>query len=180
MRVLPMIFAAALAATPLVAQQGPPPFDHSVLAFFDKLAGEWTGTAWIVLGPDGRHNVVQRESAKWVAGKTVFVVEGLGVEKMPDGTMRTVHDAFATIYVDRDGKTPRMRAFVASGQWQDMDLKVLADGYDWAMTVPGDIRIRYEMRFDSAGRWVEKGFMSRDQGATWIPNFEMTLSRVKP
>lgn len=179
MRVPALVLALSLTATPLVAQQAPPPFDHSVLAFFDKLVGEWSGTAWYQQGPGARHEAVQREWVKWVAGKTALAVEGLGQEKMPDGTMRTVHDAYATIYVDRDGKTPRLRAFIATGQYQDMDLTLRADGYDWGMTVPGNIRVRYEMRFDAQGRWVEKGFMSRDQGATWTPFMEMTLSRVK-
>ncbi len=178
MRPLSLLAAACLAVSPLVAQ-GPPPVDRSALAIFDRLVGEWRGSSWVIQGPGGRHTVEQWESVRPVAGGTVIAVQGIGTEKMPDGTTRTVHDAFATVYIDRDGHSPRMRAFVASGQYMDADLVTTPDGYTWGMTVPGDIRIRYEMTFDAEGRWVEKGAMSRDQGATWTPFMEMTLVRQK-
>lgn len=180
MRLMTIFLAATLTATPALAQQGPPPFDHSILAFFGKLVGEWSGTAWIIQGPEGRHDAVQRESVKWVAGKTALAIEGLGHEKMPDGTMRVVHDAYATIFVNRETKTPWMRAFLATGQYQDVEITPRPNGYEWGMTVGPGIKVRYEMHFDAEGRWVEKGFMSRDAGATWVPFMEMTLSRVKP
>ena len=178
MRPLSLVLALSLTALP-VAAQAPPPVDRSALAVFDRMLGEWNGPAWMIVGPGGRHDAFQREWVSKVAGGTVIAVQGIGLERTPDGSYRTVHDAFATIYLDRDGKTPRMRAFLANGQWQDVDFTAKPDGYSWGMTVPGDIRVRYDMVFDAQGRWVEKGVMSRDQGKTWMPFFEMTLTKQR-
>ena len=41
------------------------------------------------------------------------------------------------------------------------------------------LRIEYQTRFDAEGRWVETGRMTFDDGATWRPFFEMTLTRVE-
>jgi hypothetical protein len=168
-----MATVATIAAAPLAAQTAAP------LGIFPDLVGEWEGDAWIVMGPDGRHEVHQRETVRTAAGGTVIVVEGLGVERLADGTEKVVHDAYAIVHLDHDGTTPLMRAFTAAGRWMDMDLKLLPNGYDWSMVDPRAGTIRYEMRFDTEGRWVEKGFMSRDGGTTWMPFFEMVLSRVE-
>jgi hypothetical protein len=161
---------AILATAPLAAQ--------TPLGVFDKLDGEWAGPAWIVMGPDGRHEVSQREWVRPVAGGTVITVQGVGNERLEDGTDKIVHDAFAVIHLDHDGVTPRMRAFTAAGRWMDMELTVRADGYDWSMEDPRAGTIRYEMRLDGDGRWIEKGFMTRDEGKTWSQFFEMNLRRV--
>ena len=113
------------------------------------------------------------------AGGTVISVKGVGTEKTTSGDEQVVHDAFAIIHLDRDGRTALMRAFVGGGRWLDVDLTVRPDGYDWAMTDPRAGMIRYEMRIDDEGRWVERGYMSRDGGATWNQFMEMTLTRVR-
>ena len=168
---LAMTLLSLTLSTPLVAQQA-----SSTLGIFPKLVGEWEGKAWIVMGPDGRHDVQQRETVATAAGGTVITVRGLGVEKLPDGSERTVHDAYAIIHLDHDGTTPLMRAFTAYN-WMDMDLVVNDAGYTWRMDDPRAGKIRYEMHLDEQGRWVEQGFASRDDGKTWNQFFEMTLTK---
>jgi hypothetical protein len=148
------------------------------LGVFPGLVGAWEGPAWIVMGPDGRHDVLQREWVREVAGGTVITVQGIGKETSVDGTERTVHDAFAVIHLDRDRATPLMRAYTSAGNWQDMDLTLRDDGYDWGMDDPRAGRIRYEARFSDDGLWTEKGYMTRDDGKTWIQFFEMNLRRT--
>lgn len=183
MRVLPVtaVFVAALAAaaraqTEAGVQQASETQATSSLGVFAHLTGEWEGDAWM-LTPGGRHEARQWEKVEVHAGGTVIAVKGVGTEKVEAGEPRVVHDAFAIIHLDRDGRTPRMRAFIPGGRWVDADLMVLSDGYDWSMSDPRAGRIRYEMRVDGAGRWVERGFASRDDGKTWMQFMEMTLTR---
>ena len=174
MRTAPLLAAAALltGAPQLAAQDG------GSLGVFRDLTGEWSGEAWIIMGPQGKQTLTQREWVAPAAGGIVITVRGLGTERMPDGTDAVRHDAFAIIHLDHDGKTPLMRAFTANGNWMDMDLTILPAGYDWKMNDPRTGEVRYEMRFDDQGRWVEKGYATRDGGTTWFQFFEMTLSRV--
>ena len=174
----PVIVAALVAfALPLAAQAAPTPV--SKVGVLASLQGEWEGDAWIIIGPgpEGRRVVRQQEWVSTGAGGTVVIVKGLGTEKMADGKWVTRHDAFATIFTGRDGK-PAMRAFLADGSWMDMEFAVVENGYDWSMVHPQAGPVRYEMRIVD-GKWVEKGFNTRDKGATWTQFMEMTLSRKR-
>lgn len=174
------VLIAATAASPATGQSAAPaqptPAAAS-LGVFEQMLGEWEGDAWMLRGPGARHEVRQWERVERHAGGTVIAVKGVGTEHPAGGPPRTVHDAFAVLHLDRDGATPRMRAFVTGGRWLDVELTVHANGYDWAMTDPRAGQIRYEMRLDEQGRWVERGFMSRDEGNTWTQFMEMTLTR---
>lgn len=177
-----LVLCSLLIAAPVAlhaqapAMMGTPP----ELEIMKKLVGEWEGPAWMIMGPGGKVDAFQREWVEAVAGGTAFAVKGLGVTKLPDGTSKVVHDAFAVITLDHDHKTPMMRAHVALGaNWLDPEFKINANGYTWGMKDPRAGTIRYEMEFDAQGRWVEKGFMSRDEGKTWMPFFEMTLTRKR-
>lgn len=187
MRLL-FLVTATFAAIPLIPDPAaaqtavaPPAVTDSAspLGVFARLGGEWEGDAWMLRGPGARRDARQWERVEVHAGGTVIAVKGVGTEATASGESRVVHDAFAVIHLDRDGVTPRMRAFVPGGRWLDVELVVRPDGYDWAMTDPRAGLIRYEMRIDEAGRWVERGFMSRDDGGTWTQFMEMTLTRVR-
>lgn len=169
-RLVTTLALLALAA-PLAAQQAAAP-----LGVFHKITGEWEGEAWIVMGPNGRHTLRQREWVTPAAGGSVVTVRGLGTERMPDGTDKVQHDAFAVIHLGHDGKTPMMRAFTAFN-WNDMDLTIRADGYTWRMDDPRAGKVRYEMTLEGGTTWVEKGFASRDDGKSWTQFFEMTLTK---
>lgn len=49
------------------------------------------------------------------------------------------------------------------------------DGEAWMIIGPGP-EVRYDMRVVD-GRWIEKGFASRDDGKSWNQFMEMTLAR---
>lgn len=174
MRAVVLLLAMLTLTPPLAAQHATRGTD---LGVFTTLQGEWDGEAWMIIGagPEGRRTMRQQEWVSTAAGGTVIVVKGLGTEKLPDGSWVTRHDAFATIYTGRDGR-PAMRAFLANGQWMDMDLEVVPDGYTWRMVNPQVGLIRYDMRVVD-GRWVEKGFASRDDGKTWSQFMGMNLVR---
>ncbi|QJR35350.1 DUF1579 family protein [Gemmatimonas groenlandica] len=175
------LLTLALLLTPaIVMSQSTPPAPPAPLSLFAKLVGEWEGEATAVMGPGARHLLRQTERVEAVAGATAFAVRGRGFEKMADGREQMTFDAFAVIYLDHDHATPRMRTFtMQGGNWADPEFTLTADGYQWSMRDPRAGLIRYEMKFDQEGRWVETGAVSRDDGATWFPIFEMKLRRVK-
>lgn len=179
-----LLLAAMLVSTPLAAQAPQHVAGHSgtppQLALFTRLAGVWEGEARISMGPQMQAVSRQQETVEAVAGGTAFSIKGLGRTKGEDGVERITHDAFAVVYLDHDKVTPRMRAFVALGaNWLDPEFTLTATGYTWRMKDPRAGLIRYDMSFDAQGRWVETGVMSRDDGKTWIPFFEMTLTKMK-
>ncbi len=185
-RLSSLLLSALLIAAPVSARSQAA--DHAVaargtssrLSLFTRLAGEWEGEAKFAMGAKGWSTSRQHETVEAVAGGTAFSIKGLGTTKGADGADRITHDAFGIVFLDHDGTTPKMRAFVAQGaNWIDPDFTLTPTGYVWSMTDARVGLIRYEMSFDAQGRWVEKGVMSRDDGKTWMPFFEMTLVRTK-
>lgn len=164
----------ALVAAPLAAQTTSPP--TGPLAPLSFLVGEWKGEATMDMGPRGKHQAVQREWVRTAAGGAVITVIGQGVERQPDGTDRMIHDAFAVIYGDRDGK-PAIRAFRA-GNYVDPEFSLAGTGFTWAYDDPRAGRIRYTMTLTPDGRWHEVGDRSADGGATWSRFLEMTLVKT--
>ncbi|MES2125426.1 MAG: hypothetical protein V4503_12135 [Gemmatimonadota bacterium] len=177
-----LLLTSLLIAAPVAlhAQAPAPMGTPPQLSLMTRLVGVWEGEAWMMMGPGNKQVVQQRETVEPVAGGTAFSIKGLGTQKLPDGSLRTVHDAFAVIALDHDHATPMMRAFVAlGGNWVDPEFKLSDSGYTWKMNDPRAGVIRYEMSFDDQGRWVEKGYMTRDEGKTWMQFFEMVLTKQK-
>ncbi len=176
-----LLFAATLLSSPLtLVAQAPAAGTPPQLALFTKLVGEWEGEATAVMGPGAKHVLRQTERVEAVAGGTAFAVRGRGYEKMPNGSEQVTFDAFAVIFLDHDHATPRMRAHsMQGGNYVDPDFTLRADGYTWSMRDPRAGLVKYEMHIDAEGRWVETGAVSRDDGATWMPIFEMKLKRTR-
>jgi hypothetical protein len=179
---LPLTFLAAAVAASVPALEAPaqpPAKAASGLGILAELTGEWDGEAWMIRGPEGRATYRQREWVTLAAGGTVITVIGRGTHRLPDGTDRVIHDAFAVIHRNRENTGIAMRAFTAEGHWLDPEIQLQERGYLWSMTDPRIGMIRYDMQIDDQGRWVEKGLLSRDSGKTWMQFMEMTLRRVK-
>lgn len=142
-----------LALTPASARaQAARPF-----GVMHDLVGHWAGPAWF-RQPDGtRHDVHQTERVELAAGGTVITIRGLGIEKMSDGTERTIHDAFAVVFRDRDGR-PAMRAFTSQGQWIDATLELEPGKLTWRMQPVPEVSVRYVISVDAEGRWIERGY----------------------
>lgn len=164
----------------MLTSQAAPSGTPAPLALFAKLVGDWEGEATVVMGPGPRHVLRQTEHVEAVAGGTAFAVRGTGHERMPDGSEKITFDAFAVIFLDHDHITPRMRTFTMfGGNWSDPEFTLDATSYQWTLRDPRAGLVRYEMSFDTEGRWIETGRVSRDEGKTWMPIFEMKLTRVK-
>ena len=174
MRSIPTLLALALALSAAAAAQPPAPSPEPAekmraLAF---LAGEWEGDAWMQMGPDRRETVTQRERVGWVAGGEVLLIQGQG--RQGD---QVVHDAVAAIAWD-----PQARDYViwtyraGGGPSHAPTIEVGENRVVWGFDAPGR-KVRFTIRLDESGRWVESGEWSGDGGTTWRPFFGMTLTR---
>jgi hypothetical protein len=71
-----------------------------------------------------------------------------------------------------------MRAYRSDGHYVDVDITVGENGLVWQFEVPEMGKVRYTIRINERGQWVEYGEMSRDDGAHWHQFFTMTLDRT--
>lgn len=157
---------------PVTAQQPAAAPEMRRLAF---LEGVWEGTGWMVMGPSGRKEFSIRESARWGAGGNVMVLDGLGVEKLGDGSERPVHQAFAVISWDPAASVFRLRAYRAGGGEVEDTPAVSENGLVWGFREPRGGHIRFTVRFTD-DTWHEVGEYSPD-GATWQSFLDMRLER---
>jgi hypothetical protein len=167
------LMAALLAATPLAAQSNPGSVAN--LGVLSRMVGEWEGEAWTQRA-EGRFSVHQQEWVAVEAGGTVLAIRGIGTLTQ-GGQSRVVHHAFAVIHQNHERTGIMMRAFTAEGHWLDPRIELTANGYTWYMTDPRIGDIRYDMKIDDQGRWIEDGFFSRDQGKTWTQFMGMVLAK---
>ena len=140
----------------------------------DWLAGEWTGTATVRMGPGEPQTVTQVEKVTPRAGGKVLFIEGLGRDK--DG--KVVHDAIALISWDEEKKTYRFIGHVAQQASVDTTLDMTAPNtFVWGNTTPQG-RVRFTIRQTEKGDWNEVGEFSPD-GTKWFKFMEMNLTKTK-
>jgi hypothetical protein len=167
-------FAAALLALAASAAAQPPapnPEMGEKMRALDFLAGEWEGEAWTQMGPR-RETATQRERVEWAAGGEVLLIQGQGRHGE-----EVVHDAIATISWDPQAKAYVMWSYRGgSGPTPNPTIAVGEKSVDWGFDSPRG-KVRFAIRLDEAGRWVETGEWSGDGGTTWRPFFGMTLSK---
>ena len=165
---------AVVLAVPAFAQDLNP-----ALAPYAGLLGDWVGTAE-TLTPSGPMTVAQTETVRTELQGNLIVVEGRGRSLGPDGepSDEVGFNAFGIFSVDAATGTVYFDAFTMEGRHVRVAPTPVEGGFDWSMRPGGRTVIAYEVRFDEAGRWVETGEVSLDDGETWRPFFEMTLDRV--
>jgi hypothetical protein len=139
------------------------------------LIGNWKGTGWIQMGPQGRKEFTETETVQAKLDGLVFVVEGQGKDK-EDGS--SVHGALAFVSYDERARTYRWQAFTADGRHADTEAKVGVDTLEWGLQIPPRGQMRYTIKHNEKGEWFEVGEMTQD-GQAWHKFFEMTLERQK-
>lgn len=178
MNKLCVILAFLLAPISVSAQSHDSP-SASEMRKLDFLIGEWEGDGWIEFGPGQRHTFKQKESIQSKVGGHALLIEGLGKGKLQStGEERVVHIAFAVVSYDKEAKRFRFLAWRATGDSVDTDVAVAEKSLVWGFRDPRAGQIRFTIKLDGAGRWLEIGETSRD-GQTWRKFFEMTLQKVK-
>ena len=138
------------------------------------MIGDWEGEGSIVLGPDKRNVVQQKENVQGKLDDNVLIIEGIGKEKE-----RIVHHAFAVVSFDRYAKRYLLRAIKADGDSVDAETRMTDEAFEWGFQSPQTGKVKYTIKHTDADEWHETGEYSRDEGKTWIKFFEMKLRRIK-
>ena len=170
-----LILVAVLSLGTLLAQAPSAPSKEHVTAMkkFEFLLGEWKGESWTQTA-QGKEYAVGTETVQSKLDGLVVVVDGDFKHKE---TGKQVHKAFGVFSFTPRADMYRFYAFTANGQMVDAKLQMMDKGFDWSFDPGPGIQIKYKMRLDEKGDWVEKGEMTRD-GAT-SQFFEMRLQKVK-
>jgi hypothetical protein len=144
----------------------------------DFLVGRWEGEATIT-APGGQKSVLrQHEDVQFKIGRKVLLVEGTGRIKEGPAAGRVVYEALGTVSYDPVARSFRMRAYGSEGLSVDPTFVVGEKAIQWSFSpVPG-IDIRYDVKIDDRGHWVETGDRSTDGGQTWTRFIELDLERL--
>ncbi len=151
------------------------------------LVGQWTGSGTIQQGPGPREAFKVDETIESKFDGQVLVFEGVGTAEV-DGEERIVHKAFAVLSHGNDGYAMKAFRQTPTGGVEAIDARVVIEpdqaGHGvltWSFEMPlpgGMMEIRFISRLLEDGSWHEAGDMSNDGGKTWMPFFEMTLTRA--
>jgi hypothetical protein len=176
-RRLGLVLALGLLIVGIARAQAPAPW-AAEMSKLDFMVGVWEGEGSMRLGPGDpvAARVVERVQPK--LGGTVLQVEGEGKTGSPGSAdEKIVHQALGLITFDPESKTHRMLAFKRDGKRVEVPIIIGEKSIEWGFDDPRAGKIRYRMRVDEKGRWLETGDMSRDEGKTWSPFFQMTLTK---
>jgi hypothetical protein len=171
-------FLLALLVTGVFAQDmmTPQPGQLAEMKKLDFLLGEWRGGGWIQMGPE-KHEFEGRETVESKLGGVLLLIEGRHYAK--GDASRMMHNAFAAVSWNPRTKEYEFRAYTANGQALTVPARWRDGGLEWGFEPPGSgMKIRYFIRLDEKGQWVETGEMSRD-GSQPRQFFEMRLTRLK-
>ena len=162
----------ALAAWPALAA-------NEEMRKLDWLIGEWKGEATVQMGPGKPETALQHEKVQSKAGGKVLLIEGVGRQKLEDGSAgEIVHDAMALISWDEAKKTYRFSTFVANRPDADATLEVTGpNSASWGFQTPQG-HVRFTISKTEKGEWLEIGEYSRD-AVKWTKFMDMKLQKVK-
>ena len=141
------------------------------------LAGQWRGTATIVQ-PGGQQTLIQTEDVRFKVFDTSLLIEGTGRNQAADGRHgEVVFQALAVITYDVPSRSFKMRAITERGS-VDPRIEVKEREIIWGFEVPGGGgEVKYHIRLNDQGHWLETGEFTRDGGQTWMKFIEMDLQR---
>ena len=164
--------ALAFALTFALHAQMPREASDDHLAAMKKLSflvGEWQGESWMQMGPEKRTSK-GTEVVQLKLGGLLLVVEG----RFESGG-QVIHNAYGVLSYDPRAKQYRFHAYTANGYMADAKVDVKETGFDWSFEPNPGTTVRYEMRLDDKGEWLEKGFFVREGNP--IQFFEMRLKK---
>ena len=155
-----------------------PAAQRDAMKKLDFLLGQWKGEGWMEFAPGQRRTFKGTEVVQSKLDGLLLAVEGVHRGQAGDkGKEVVVHNAFGLVSYDDKAKRYRFQAFTGRGNYEDVEAKVSERQLVWGMKIPQFGDVRYTIKLDDKGRWLEIGEVSRD-GNTWRKYFEMTLQRV--
>ena len=169
------ILAALFLCISLFAQAPPTqasPEHVAAMKKFDFLLGEWRGESWTLVGKEKR-TTTGTEIVQSKLNGLVVTVDGT----FKDARGQTVHSAFGVFSFNPRSDLYRFQAHTAAGQMADAKVSMRDQGFDWSFEASPGVQVKYEVRLDEKGEWVEKGEMTRE--GTKVQFFEMRMRKVK-
>lgn len=165
------MFLIVLALLPGWMEDAPlqPSADMKPLAF---LVGSWSGTGW-AMTREGKQEFTIREVIEPKLDGSVFLVEGKG----KDSQGNVAHHALAFFHYDKTHKEFRVKAFRKDGGYVDARGEIKDGNFIWGFDSPQG-KIRFTLKLNDKGQWVESGEFSQD-GKQWRLFLEMTLDKSK-
>lgn len=140
------------------------------------LVGDWEGPATITIAPGRTMTLTQRETVRAGAFDGALIIQGRG-SMMAGGSESTVFEAAGLLAYDAHSKRFLFASSSGSGAAGVHETTVEGTTLTWAYTMGPGTKTRYIISRTADDRWHEVGAVSRDGGATWTTNFEMTLQR---
>lgn len=179
MRLVLCTFALLFVLPNTTHAQGPvSPEVKKAMAKLSFLEGKWEGTGTMTTGPNQKNDAKVLEVGSYKLQGTVFMVEGTGVAKMPDGSEKNVHDALGLISYDAKTNKYRMRTYRAGGEVLDPEITLKDQTIVWRFKDPTrGTKIRFTLTVKN-NVWTEVGEANVDRDQ-WFKFFEMNLKRVK-
>lgn len=171
MRLLALAFLGVLLFGQAPPTQ-PSPQHIAAMKKLDFLIGEWKGEAWTLIGKE-KHTSAGTEVVQSKLNGTILTVEGT----FKNAAGNTTHNAFGVFSFNPWSDLYRFHAYTAAGQMVEARVAMRDRGFDWSFEPSAGIQIRYKLRVDEKGEWVEQGEMTRE-GNT-VQFFEMRLRKVK-
>jgi hypothetical protein len=164
----------ALASSVVVAQPQRPNVmaQREAMKKLTFLVGTWTGEA-TTMRPNQTIKVKQTEQVTYKLDGLVLLIEGTGCN--PD-TGDVIFRAFATVSYEEATNAYHFRAY-NDGSYLDTELKVPTNGFEWGYKA-GPAQIRFVMKLDDKGDWVETGDVIRDNNPAQRI-FDMTVHKQK-
>jgi hypothetical protein len=158
----------------LLAQAPTQPTPEHVAAMkkLSFLVGEWRGESWTMVGKEKRTST-GTEIVQSKLNGTIITVEGT----FKDAAGKTVHNAFGVFSFNPRSDLYRFHAYTSAGQMADAKVSMRDKGFDWSFEAGPGVQVKYQVRLDEKGEWVEKGEMTRE-GST-VQFFEMRMRKIK-
>lgn len=154
-------------------QTDPLPMVQQKMQALKWLTGKWQGTAKI-MGQDGQKQEVKHtlELANKLNSTVLLLNESaiLGQDTVAQNIGLFGYNTLQSKY--------NLQAYTKDGFYIDAYVEVLDKKLIWRIHLSGTV-IRYTIRLNDKGQWYQTGDMSADEGKTWNPFFESTLTRVK-
>ncbi len=164
------VAGAAEPAPPSAYRQPDIAAQRAAIAKLDFLRGEWEGEG-SMLSPNGRFEFRQTESVRTNLDGAILLIDGRGYARAAPAAAAPVFSAFAVISYDEAKGAYAFRSY-ANGHYGDFTARFLDDGaFEWSAPP-----MRYVVRIDDKGRWIEIG-ERRGENGEWTPFFNMTLTR---
>ena len=149
----------------------------SELKKLDFLVGQWKGEGWIQMGPD-RHEFTGTETVQRKIAGLSLLVEGNFREKEKPADAPPIHETLGVLSWDNSRKHYWFNTWLNTGRSGQYEARLIADKtLQWTIPIPQG-HIRYTMKLDDQQRWSETGEMSPDNGKSWHPFFQMTLTKL--